>query len=135
MTDMNTCHAKHYNTFTFDDFVKAIEEVRGEYDNIFVACDNEESLQKLPWPVIYNDVIRYPHEACDTEFLTDYYYKEIGHPRIWYDSFLEMVSLSRCGGMIYRTSSLNWASMCFGSPSMNLHPLSKAEESEILDTA
>lgn len=121
LTDMNTGHG--HGVFSFGDFIKAIEEVRGEYDNIFVACDNDESLQKIPWPVISNAVIRYPYETADTEFLTDYYYKEIGHPRIWHDSFLEMICLSRCGGMIYRTSSLNWAAMCFGSPDMKLYPL------------
>lgn len=126
LTDMNTGHTI-YDPFNFEDFIKAIEEVRGEYDNIFVACDNDESLQKLPWPVICNDVVRYPHELADTEFLTDYYYEEIGRPRIWYDSFLEMACLSRCGGMIYRTSSLNWAAICFSSPEMKLYPLKKGD--------
>lgn len=123
LTDMN---GEDESQFVLDDYIKAIEKVRHDYDTMFVACDNHESLQNLHQDFMCNDVVRYPREtASDKEFL-DYYIENCSTSSLWYDSFLEMASLSRCGGMIYRRSSLNWAAMCFGSPEMKLYPLNTA---------
>lgn len=118
LTDMNTMHFEH-GRFYFDDFKKKLEhvlEVEGK-NKIFVASDNCESIKKLEqdFDIIYNDVSKTRNKIEEDKNrqynrkLADNFYKK----EFWEESFLEMLSLSRCGYLVTRISNLNNSSIMF----------------------
>lgn len=107
LCDMNMLHPE-YGIVTFEDYVRSIIEETTPSTKIFVASDNEESLEKLyklfGSRILYvNGTIR---AATET---TNSYNLQINHFKsddFWKEAFLDMLLLSKCSKLICRTSNL-----------------------------
>ena len=120
LTDMNVLHRDIQGDINYSSFEKKIEEVLSEnkeINKIFVASDNIVSLKKLEqkYDIVYNkDVYRHSTEESNRDnnfsnYVFDDMHNEVG----WTDSFLECLSLSRCGYLIHGLSNLNNSSVIF----------------------
>ena len=117
LTDMNRIHPEH-GAVNFDDFVKNINlilEEHPEINTIFVASDNNESIEKLRNK--YKDRVKFINNLnrCETELgdsyklqLENYHKKEF-----WEHSFLDMMMLSKCKYLLHRTSNVANAALVF----------------------
>jgi len=117
LCDMNQIHDKHYGTFSYEDFVKQIDIVIKENTKIFIASDNNESIEKLKSK--YGEKIFYVPSMIRVEKEdSDSYQLQVdnfSNPNFWIESFLEMALLSKCSMLICRTSNLANASICFSN--------------------
>lgn len=106
----------NYEKVDINDYIRTIERVyvRGHYDKIFVSSDNHESLRRLSEHfgdliTSYQGFERLPYETIQSEFEwakeADWFFQE----RIWHQAFYDMITLSRCGGLVCRES--NFANM------------------------
>ena len=118
LTDMNVFHGHQHGNFLYGDFRNKLVNVMktGQYDKIYVASDNDESIEKLKkeFDIIYYDglINRSPTESEGRQYnkrLKNNHYTQ----QYWEESYLEMLSLARCGGMITRLSNLNNAAIMF----------------------
>jgi hypothetical protein len=104
LCDMNQRHCKEYGIVHFEDFVKHMN-INQHY---FVSSDNEESLIKLK--SMFNNNISYIPNLIrgDTEISDtfDLQIKNFSNPMFWEEAFIEMFLLSKCSGLICRTSNL-----------------------------
>ena len=125
LTDMNVKH-KQYGKSTFDDYKNKIEEIIKPGQKLFVCSDNTESIEKLKkhFDVIYNDVgNRHSKEIEEDKKYSIFLRKNADKKWLWEDSFIEALSLARCGSIIYRISNLNNASVIFSSTIKEAHKL------------
>ena len=117
LCDMNKFHVKNYGQFSYEDFVKQIDEVITDNSKIFVASDNNESIEKLKSK--YGDKILYIPSLIRVEKENDDSYQlqvdNFSNPNFWIEAFLEMILLSKCSKLICRTSNLANASICFSN--------------------
>jgi len=120
LTSFNSLHGKDYNHKTYDDYVKLIDKtiIDKEIKTIFVASDNEESLQKLEnryeniHVMSLKTAFRYQKENEDSlanEF------DNINDERFFVDSFNDMLMLSKCCYNIGRPSALNNCALLFSN--------------------
>jgi hypothetical protein len=105
LTDMNKWHPEH-GIFNLSDFINKIdiELNEHEYDKIFIASDNHESLFKLR--KIYGDKIIYNADSIRSEKETDGVLTDFTNKKYWEDSFLDMLLLSECKTLIHRVSNV-----------------------------
>lgn len=121
LTDMNKIH-KQYGVLTTDSFKRKIDSVinSGDYDNIFVASDNMESIEELSkhYKIIYNDVTNRSLTEDGSEY-NKFLQDNSGEKSLWCDSFLDFLTLSKCGGIIYTPSNLAIASIMYSNTIKN----------------
>lgn len=114
LTDMNSLHGKNYGTRSFNDYDKIINEAllqNQNINNIFVSSDNYESIIKLKnkYNVIFNENISNRHN-CEIDNNNEYNnFLRSNHnlKMFWFDSFLDMLSLAKCGVLVKGVSSLS----------------------------
>jgi hypothetical protein len=92
----------------------------GEYNNIFVASDNEESLEKLinrygSYIKCYPNMIRLKTELVterpDFSWEYDMFYRK----QFWIESFIECMTLAECGDLVCRDSNLSNMAVVFSN--------------------
>ena len=118
MTTMSV-HA-NYKPVTHEDYVKAIDEelATGDWDGLYVATDNVESLIKMEQR--YGNIIRYypnlvrlPYEKITERWQWSWEYDMFFHKKFWQEGCMEAMTLARCGGMICRDSNFSNAAVVF----------------------
>ena len=112
LTDMNSMHGKDYGVKTFDDYLMVIDRLMGDdtMGNMFISSDNSESISKISnkYNIITNQGISNRHSSeVDNGDYNKSLRAQISESRLWEDSFLDMVSLSKCGVLIKNVSSLS----------------------------
>ena len=130
LTDMNGSHPE-YGVYTINDYISKIKEIlseKKEIKKIFISSDNDISLNKLKpmllnmgLEVYYNEVSNRSKKEDDKNY-TRYLRTNENSEKLWVDSFLDMLSLSKCGDIICRVSNLNNASISFNGDK-NVHKL------------
>lgn len=119
LTDMDIYHPNGSNA-SLDNFynntVKIISQENG-LDKIFVASDNDSSLThfKNNLDIMYNEVSNRSKSPSDSKYQTELQIDMAASECFWVDSFLEMLSLSKCGKLLYRVSNLSNASVIFSN--------------------
>jgi hypothetical protein len=129
LTDMNIYHKMDYGYFDFDDYRMKIDSImeNGDYNNIFVASDNYESISKLiniygDKILFYKDAKRVPDEKFDT---TSWIIENFSKEKHWTDAYIDMLLLSRCSGLLYRVSNFVNASMIYSDNIKEFYKLKK----------
>ena len=117
LTDMEMIHPEHGTGVTTNTFYEATKKIieRESFDSIFVSSDNDESVEyfKERMDIVYNDVGNRVKWAGDGSQQIGLQLDRSGDEDFWVDTFLEMLSLSKCKTLIYRLSNLNNASVLF----------------------
>lgn len=115
LCDMNIYHKDDYGLLTFDNFLEEIKKIKRENQKIFVASDNQESIEKLK--SLYGDDIIYIEDfirgESETENTLHLQLNNFRNPEFWKEAFIEMLLLSKCGSLICRTSNFNNASLVY----------------------
>lgn len=118
LTDMNIIHEKDYGTLSFDDFASQLNP----NTKYFISSDNNESIIKLK--NLYGDnisyidgLIRCERENDSSDLLQINNFK---NSQLWFEGFLEMLLLSKCGTLICRTSNLSNASIIHSKTIKNI---------------
>lgn len=112
----------HYVPVSIEDYYRTIdaELETGNYNGLYVATDNVESLIKMEQryaSVIryYPNLLRLPNEHVrnieDWSWEFDMFFRQ----QFWQESFMEAMTLSRCGGMICRDSNFSNAAIVFSN--------------------
>lgn len=113
---------QNFGTITHDDYVKAIDQEleSGNYNGLYVSTDNVESLVKLEQR--YNRIIRYYPNLLrlPTEFIKNvnewsWEYDMFFRKQFWQESFMECMTLARCGGMVCRDSNFSNMAIVFSN--------------------
>ncbi len=112
----------NYNPITHEDYCRTIDNqlATGDWDGLYVATDNVESLVKMEQR--YGHIIRYypnlwrlPTEQITERWQWSWEYDTFFHKRFWQESFMEAMTLARCGGMICRDSNFSNAAVVFSN--------------------
>lgn len=119
-----TSMAVHSNVqnVTFEDYCQAIDEelTTGDYDGLYVATDNVESLVKMEQRYAhiiryYPNLLRLPSEQITERWQWSWEYDMFFQKRFWQESFMEAMTLARCGGLVCRTSNFSNAAIVFSN--------------------
>ena len=117
LTDMEILHPSYGKGIVTNTFYEATKRTlqSESFDSIFVSSDNDESLEyfKEKMNIVYNDVGNRVKGANDGSGQLGLQINRSGDEDFWVDTFLEMLSLSKCNTLIYRVSNLNNASVLF----------------------
>ena len=117
LTDMEILHPSYGKGIVTNTFYEATKRTlqSESFDSIFVSSDNDESLEyfKEKINIVYNDVGNRVKGANDGSGQLGLQINRSGNEDFWVDTFLEMLSLSKCNTLIYRVSNLNNASVLF----------------------
>ena len=117
LTDMEMWHPSYGTGIITNTFYEATKRTlqSESFDSIFVSSDNDESLEyfKEKMDIVYNDVGNRVKLANDGRHQLGLQLNKSGDEDFWVDTFLEMLSLSKCNTLIYRVSNLNNASVLF----------------------
>jgi hypothetical protein len=105
-TCMDTIHSNEFTNVYFDDYVNKIKNIKHQYKNILVCSDNDESINKLN--KIFEikfvpNLLRSKTEIGNVTTAHDYGFTD---PKVWEESFLEVLLLSKCGAIISRMSNV-----------------------------
>jgi hypothetical protein len=121
MTTM-AVHAADNKPVTHEDYCAAIdaELATGEWDGLYVATDNVESLVKMEQRYghiirYYPNLLRLPTENITERWQWSWEYNMFFYKRFWQESFMEAMTLARCGGMICRDSNFSNAAIVFSN--------------------
>jgi len=116
LTDMLEYHIDIHKGGSTQDYIESIKTIINEnnIENIFVSSDNQYSLNLLKenFDIIHNEVTN----INTTEFGGNYINYQIDNIHLeyfWVDSFVDMISLSKCGILLHKLSSLNNISLYF----------------------
>jgi hypothetical protein len=126
LTDLMTADVRYnQNPYTTEDIIESTYKIMesGDYDNIFIASDNIESLEKFDkkFNFIHNSSQFIYHQEVDPTRDSDYLWLErFETPQeetkaFVQEAFLDMYSLSKCGGLIRIGSNLAVASLMFSN--------------------
>lgn len=116
LTDMNNIHGNDYGHKTFEDYLHVIDSALKDYKKIYVASDNQESINKLI--SIYGNLITYGNFMRIAGENHDLYQWQINHlseKKLWQDTFVDMLILAQCGGLIHRVSNFANAAKIYGN--------------------
>jgi len=121
LTDMNMYHASDYGVVSFEDFKSHLKpDVK-----YFVASDNDESLKKLK--ALFGDNVNYVDDLLRAVFENnDTTSMFLNNPvvfknkQFWFEAFLEMLLLSKCGSLICRTSDLSNVAVIYSKTIKNI---------------
>ena len=120
MTTM-TLHTNHMQV-TMEDYYRTIDEAlaTGNYDGLYVATDNVQSLIDLERR--YSSIIRYYPNLLrlPTEYIRNveefsWEYDMFFRKRFWQESFMECMTLAKCGGMVCRDSNFSNMAVVFSN--------------------
>jgi hypothetical protein len=100
----------------FDAVDKELES--GRWNGIYVSTDNVESLVKMEqrysrWIRYYPNLLRLPKETIGNDNEWAWEYDMFFHKRFWQESFMEAMTLARCGGLVCRDSNFSNAAIVF----------------------
>ena len=125
LTDMNVIHAKDYGTLTFNDYVNNIKDIcklHPDIDNIFIASDNNESLEKLK-NINFGREIRYVPNLLRTEAedgdCSHLQALNMHKEFFWHEAFLETYLLSKCKTLLYCYSNVSQLALIMGINELN----------------
>jgi len=117
LTDMETQHPQYGIGLVTNTFYEATKNIieKESFDSIFISSDNDESVEyfKEKMDIVYNDVGNRVKWASNGSQQLGLQLSKSGDEGFWVDTFLEMLSLSKCETLIYRVSNLNNASVLF----------------------
>ncbi len=117
LTDMAAYHPEHHNQHTTQNYIDKIDSILTSNNKLFIASDNVESLNTLKKYygdiVLTNEVGNRHHMEGGGKDYGLYMAREMHTKSFWEDSFLDMISLSKCSTLIYKPSNLNNTSMGF----------------------
>jgi hypothetical protein len=126
MTTM-TLH-NNYKQITYEDYCNTIDQCldSGKYDNMYVATDNVESLVKMEsrygkYIRYYPNLLRLPTEGITNRGEWSWEYDMFFFKRYWQESFLECMTLSRCGGLVCRDSNFSNMAIVFSNSIKNVY--------------
>lgn len=126
LTDMDEFHQNNSNASLENFYTETVNIIKKEnnLNKIFVASDNESSLEHFnnKLDIIYNGVCNRSKNPKDSEYQMQLQFDMVNSEEFWVDSFLDMLSLSKCGDIICRVSNLNNASISFNGDK-NVHKL------------
>ena len=116
LTDMNRIHPEYGVSSTKNYIDKINDVIVGGNNKIFVASDNINSLKILKdnFNIISNETTNRNSDEKSGNYM-QYLRNRCSDKQLWIDSFLEMISLSKCGELIYKVSNLNNASVIFSN--------------------
>jgi hypothetical protein len=112
----------NYAPVNIEDYYRTIDSEldTGNYKGLYVATDNVESLVKMEQRYghiirYYPNLLRLPTENIrnseDWSWEFDMFFLE----KFWQESFMEAMTLSRCGAMICRDSNFSNAAIVFSN--------------------
>lgn len=114
-------HSNHKQV-TYEDYCKMIDSCleTGKYENMYVATDNVESLVKMEQRYArhiryYPNLLRLPNETINNRGEWSWEYDMFFHKKYWQESFLECMTLSKCGGLICRDSNFSNMAIVFSN--------------------
>lgn len=118
LTDMNIYHPS-YGVITIDNYISKIKEYlesNKEIKNIFLASDNEESIniikEKIPnYPIIWNSDSYRVKNIVDDNF--QFQVDNLNNPDFYQKNVIEALILSKCGILIHRISDFANFSILF----------------------
>ena len=124
LTDLMTADIRYnFNPYTTEDIIKTTSKIMesGKYDNIFIASDNTESLEKFDkkFNFIHNNTQFIYHQEVDPTRDSDYLWlgrfetPQEETKSFMQEAFLDMYSLSKCGGLMRVGSNLAATSLMF----------------------
>lgn len=117
LTDMEIWHPENGVGIITNTFYEATKKTlqSESFDSIFVSSDNDESIEyfKEKMDIVYNNVNNRVNGASDGSKQMDLQLSRSGDETFWVDSFVDMLSLSRCNKLIYRVSNFSNASVLF----------------------
>lgn len=117
LTDMNMYH-KVYGIYTIDDYLILAESlIRDNNKNLFVASDNNESLERFKSE--FGERVKFAPGLIrckkDDDNSSELQYLHLYRKRFWLEAFLEMLLLSKCETVVCRTSNLSNVSKLFST--------------------
>lgn len=131
LTDMNVEHPI-YGIHTTDDYIKKTIDILNNnktLNKIFISSDNEMSIEVIKkneqlnkYEIITNKV---GNRHIDEKGVGYYSYQvtRMTSENFWIDSFIDMISLSKCSELLYRVSNLNNSSVIFSNTIKKTHRL------------
>jgi hypothetical protein len=112
----------NYGTVTYEDYCKAIDKEleTGIYERLYVSTDNVESLVKMEnryRSIIcyYPNLLRLPTEQITGITQWGWEYDMFFRKKYWQESFMEAMTLARCGGLVCRDSNFSNAAIVFSN--------------------
>lgn len=110
----------NYKFATMEDYFKFTDREleTGDWDGIYVSTDNVESLVMMEQRYsriirYYPNLLRYPRCQLENRQQWSWEYDWFFQKRHWQESFMEAMTLSRCGGMVCRESNFSNAAIVF----------------------
>jgi len=105
---------------SFDDYLRKVEEVvvKNDIKKIFIASDNLESISKMRtnYEIITNNLqTRHDKEVDDSGSYYEFLIKNSNDSALWNSTFVDAMSLSRCGYIIKGVSSFSSIPIIFSS--------------------
>ena len=120
MTTM-TLHTNHMQV-NMEDYYRTVDAAlaTGNYDGIYVATDNVQSL--IDMERRYRRIIRYYPNLLrlPTEYIRNvdefsWEYDMFFRKKFWQESFMECMTLAKCGGMVCRDSNFSNMAVVFSN--------------------
>ena len=112
----------NYGQATFEDYCAAIDREleTGNYRRLYVSTDNIESLVKMEQRYnsiicYYPNLLRLPTEQITNVSQWSWEYDMFFRKLFWQESFMEAMTLARCGGLICRDSNFSNAAIVFSN--------------------
>lgn len=118
---------QHFGAITHDDYVRTIDQEleTGNYNGLYVSTDNVESLVKLEQRYAriiryYPNLLRLPTEHIKNVGEWSWEYDMFFRKQFWQESFMECMTLARCGGMVCRDSNFSNMAIVFSNTLKNI---------------
>jgi len=112
----------NYMPVTIEDYFRTVDQAleTGDYNGMYVATDNVESLVKMEQryaSVIryYPNLLRLPTEEIKDVSEWSWEYDMFFRKQFWQESFMEAMTLARCGALICRDSNFSNAAVVFSN--------------------
>lgn len=117
-----------FKQVTYEDYCRVIDSclATGKYDNLYVATDNVESLVKMEnrygrYIRYYPNLYRLPTEIIRNSSEWSWEFDMFFRKRFWQESFLECLTLSKCGGLVCRESNFSNMAVVFSNSLGNVY--------------
>ncbi len=113
---------------TYEQYCETIDKCleTGNYENIYVASDNDESLRKLENRYgshirYYSNLLRLKTEIIGNRSDFSWEYDMFFRKQFWIESFMECLTLSYCGGLVCRDSNFSNMAVVFSNSIKNVY--------------
>ena len=117
---LTTMSLHNHAPVTIENYFDAVDKEleSGRWNGIYVSTDNVESLVKMEqrysrWIRYYPNLLRLPKEIIGNDNEWAWEYDMFFHKRFWQESFMEAMTLARCGGLVCRDSNFSNAAIVF----------------------